>query len=287
MTGPLELELETPACALCGGDGFRVRFTGASFEPHRVVRCTDCGFHYLSPRPTEAALLPLYEDDGYWSSHETGGYGDYLEQERSLRSTYRRLLRNLSRLDLVGGSVLEVGCAHGFFLDEARPWFERREGTDFSPAALAAAAKVADRVYEGGLDQVPRDARFDLVISTQVIEHLHRPLEFVEEQVTRLRPGGAVVVATPHMGGPLQRALGRRWPSFKIPEHLSYFDPRSLETLMERAGLRRIRPVPHPHAFPLTLIAAKLGVRIGGRLGAIPVWVPWTTFALTGSASAQ
>jgi SAM-dependent methyltransferase len=280
---PPELELETPDCPMCSTDSFRVRFSGPGFEPYRVVRCTACGFHYLSPRPTEAAIRSLYEDDDYWVSHETGGYSDYRLQERPLRLTYCKLLRGLARLGMTGGAMLEVGCAHGFLLDEARPFFERREGTELSGAAATAAAELADRVYEGGLDRVPRERRFDLVISTQVIEHLHHPLEFIEQQAARLKRGGRVVVATPFMGGPLQRVMGRRWPSFKIPEHISYFDPRSLRGLMERAGLEEIRRLPYAHAFPLALIASKLGLEIGGRLGALSLWVPWTTFALAGT----
>jgi SAM-dependent methyltransferase len=277
------LELETPCCPICGAEAYRIRFAGAGFDPYRVVRCTGCGFHFLSPRPTEAALRPLYEDPDYWASHSSGGYGDYHEQERSLRLTYRRLLGALARLGMTGGALLEAGCAHGFLLDEARPYFERREGTELSSTAAAAAASHADAVHLGGLEAVPREDRFDTVISTQVIEHLHRPLAFIEEQAARLRPGGWVVAATPFMGGPLQRIMGRRWPSFKIPEHISYFDPDSLRRLMGRAGLHRITSVPYPHAFPLSLIASKFGWKIRGRLGETAIWVPWTTFALAGS----
>jgi hypothetical protein len=76
--------------------------------------------------------------------------------------------------------------------------------------------------------------------------------------------------------------MGRRWPSLKAPEHILYFDYRSLSSLMRRAGLSDIRRLPYPHAFPLSLIAAKFGFKLPPWLGHIKVWVPATTVAAYG-----
>jgi hypothetical protein len=84
------------------------------------------------------------------------------------------------------------------------------------------------------------------------------------------------------MGSIWQRTLGSRWPSFKIPEHLLYFDLRSLERLLQDAGLVDIRRLPWLHAFPLALVARKLGVWVPERLGRRILWIPGTTLALTG-----
>jgi SAM-dependent methyltransferase len=282
VSAAVELPLEEPGCALCGGLDAAPAIAHPSFDPYRIVRCCACGLAYLSPRPTEAAMRALYERDDYYEAEGASGYASYREQEAALRLTFRRLLRSLARRGLIGGSLLEVGCGHGYLLDEAAAWFDRREGTEYSAAAAQAAARRADRIYRGGIEAVSPDARYDLVVSNQVIEHVHQPRAFLAAQVTRLRPGGAVLVATPWMGSPWQRVLGRRWPSFKVPEHVFYFDRRSLSALMRSAGLDRIREVPYPHAFPLSLVAAKLGLQVGGRAGRLSIWIPATTLALVG-----
>lgn len=76
--------------------------------------------------------------------------------------------------------------------------------------------------------------------------------------------------------------MGRRWPSFKVPEHVLYFDFHTLCLLMSRAGLRDIRRLAYPHAFPLGLITAKFGLTVPPALARVKVWVPATTVAAYG-----
>jgi hypothetical protein len=89
------------------------------------------------------------------------------------------------------------------------------------------------------------------------------------------------------MNSPLRKVMGRRWPSFKIPEHILYFDAKSLSDLMEKAGLTNVRALPYPHAFPLALIASKLGLPLPRVFGNVNVWVPTTTVAAYGSIASR
>jgi SAM-dependent methyltransferase len=134
----------------------------------------------------------------------------------------------------------------------------------------------------GGVEQLPSEARFDCVLATQVIEHVYDPLSFVRSLVRHVKPGGHVVLATPDIGGALRRLMGRRWPSFKVPEHVVYFDFNSLESLMRRGGVEKISRMPYPHAFPMGLISAKFGLSLSPALGRLNVWVPATTVAAHG-----
>jgi len=283
-TADKEGNLEYPVCPLCGSDRreFLFRLNG----PYKIARCAACGVHYLHPRLIEGAIRDAYQQSSYYQGG-TCGYADtsYNDQERALRATFKRLLNNLSRRGLTGGDVLEVGCGYGYLLDEARTYFDLRVGTDFSGAAAATARATGAEVFVGGIEEVPRDSRFDCVIATQVIEHVYQPLFFVEQLVNHTKSGGHIVLATPDMGGVLRKTMGRRWPSFKVPEHVLYFDSRTLSMLMSRVGLRDVRRLPYPHAFPLGLIAAKFRLRMPPLLARVNVWVPATTVAVYGTVS--
>lgn len=219
-----------------------------------------------------------YSEASYFEGSD-GGYADYATQEESLRATFRKLLEAMDRRDLCGGRLLEVGCGYGFFLDESKPYFERRDGTEFSRAAASKASDGADEIYLGGLEALPRSARYDCIVALQVIEHVYDPLAFVKRLRVHLSAGGVLLLSTPNMGSAWRKTLGSRWPSFKIPEHVAFYDARTLQRLLHEAGLDNAQLVPHPHAFSFEEIFGKLGLRRLGRF--VPGWMvlPGTVIA--------
>jgi SAM-dependent methyltransferase len=226
-------------------------------------------------------MMTLYSQDDYFSGSE-GGYTDYSAQEPALRATFRRLLENLDARHKTGGDLLEIGCGFGYLLDESKPYFQRRVGTDFSAGAVEQARAIGDEVFVGGIESIRKGEAFDCVIATHVIEHVYNPREFVEAILSVLKPGGCMVIAAPDMGSIWRKVMGKRWPSFKLPEHILYFDKRTLPDLMKQCGASEIEPVPYPHAFPLPLIASKVGLGLPASLNRYSLWLPGTTTAFIG-----
>lgn len=275
-------ELEVPDCPMCGASA---RITRYRFPPYAVVRCAVCRFHYLSPRLPEQAMLDLYRSGEYFEGGEVG-YQSYSDQEPALRATFRRVTRELVRSGFAGGDLLEVGCGYGFLLEEAKGSFRSVIGTEFSEGAAAAARSRGLDVVTGGLDALPdANRQFDCIVSAHVVEHVYDPRAFVGTLRGRLHPGGALVLGTPDIGSGWRRTMHRRWPSFKIPEHVLYFDRRSLARLLRESGMEDIHTFPYPHSFPLALVIRKLGLQsLAKRLGRIsrtPIWLPATTLALS------
>ncbi len=225
-------------------------------------------------------MLERYRTASYFAG-PGAGYSNYEAQEATLRRTFRSFLRELDRRGSLHGRLLEVGCAYGYFLEEARRYFSVRVGTDFSPEALAKAAPAADRVVLGGLADLRPGELFEFAAVIHVIEHIYEPVRFLEELRLRLVPGGRVLVATPDFGSLWRHLLGRRWPFFKVPEHVAFFDRATLPALLRRAGFEAPVPLAYPSLFPLGLVAEKVGLRLGGALHGWPVWIPATSIAFS------
>lgn len=275
--------VETPPCPLCGSADAARTFQN-EFRPFALARCRGCSFHYLSPRASHATLMARYRDASYYSDSDGGGsgYDDYAAQGVALGKTFARMTAELRRRGWTGGDLLEIGCGYGYFLEQARASFRAVEATEYSPGGCERAGKHADRVFAGGLESVPPGARYDLVVAFQVLEHIYDPRAFVRGVRERLRPGGRAVFGVPDMGSPWRHVLGARWPSFKIPEHVLYFDRTTLHRLLIEEGFTGVEAVPYPHAFPAPLLARKFGLRLPARFGASTVWVPRTTIAAAG-----
>jgi len=93
--------------------------------------------------------------------------------------------------------VLDVGAATGYIglaIRDARPAFL----AGVEPDAEARAALRYDRVHES-LDAVPEGERFGLALLLDVIEHVQRPRELLEQTAACLEPGGVLLVSVPNV----------------------------------------------------------------------------------------
>jgi SAM-dependent methyltransferase len=101
-----------------------------------------------------------------------------------------------------GARWLDLGCAYGFLVEEARAAGFRACGLDASHFAVAQARAhapgVAGRLVAGHAERLPfGDARFDVVTAFDLLEHVPEPVEVIREAARVLRPGGLFLAATP------------------------------------------------------------------------------------------
>jgi SAM-dependent methyltransferase len=236
-------ELEEPDCPLCGPGSTRV--LRHAFPPFGVVECERCSLHFLSPRLAAARMMELYQDPEYWDSDVAGrGYDEYLEVRGNWLRTFGRRLREIAR-HATPGRALDVGCGPGFFVEAALGAGWDAWGVDPSSYAVSLARRtLGDRVSVGVVEASGYPpASFDLVTAFDAFEHVYWPVRFLEAAHALLRPAGLLAITTPDVTSLLARLSGRRWVSFKVPEHVCYWSPatmlRALGELFEVVDLRR------------------------------------------------
>lgn len=270
--------LEITDCPMCSSkESVSTKFVFGEFE---VVRCQMCELWYLSPRMTEVEMIKFYSQSSYFAGGSEGGYSNYSVQEMGLRQTFRRFLNILVKRGLTGGDLLEVGCGYGYLLVEARSLFNRRIGTDFSTEAVKHARNNCDEVYIGGIERIPQEMSFDVIISVGVLEHVYQPIDFVEKLSCHLNENGVLILATPDFGSFWRLIFGKKWPSFKIPEHVTFWDKKTLSRLFSMTGFNEMQTIPYPHAFPISLVMEKLGFSVPDFIGEHTIWLPATTVAM-------
>lgn len=211
-----------------------------SISGHRVVCCDDCRFVFLNPQPSDAELATIYGGDYF-----LGGGSE--EQQRAVseikRATARLYLGEISRYrGAEPGTVLEVGCGMGEFLSEAESAGWNVTGVEYSSKSCEQARRGLQRgsVLCGELAQAGLPGgRFDLCVLADVIEHVRNPLAFLQEVHRLLKPGGTVFIATPSLDSWSARLMGMNWMEFK-PEHLCYFESRSIQTALFKGGFRQV-----------------------------------------------
>lgn len=99
-------------------------------------------------------------------------------------------------------SLVDVGCGYGDFLFRYLKKTPREfYGVEGNPARQAKAGELGIKAV--GCDLNGRwpfeDGKFDVVFSSQVIEHVHNTLMFVEETYRVLQPGGTAIIASENL----------------------------------------------------------------------------------------
>ena len=159
-------------------------------------------------------------------------------------------------------AVLDAGCGDGLYLEaigthDGAP--DRLVGCDISRRILETAWATAERsgvepeLAHANLERLPfADEEFDLVLCTQVIEHLLDPAAGVRELARVLKSRGTLVITTDNARNLVTkalnvphdlavRALGWRGRRLKVHFPHASFTPDAFATLVRGAGLQPIR----------------------------------------------
>jgi SAM-dependent methyltransferase len=156
-----------------------------------------------------------------------------------LRLLYRWRTRSWSRLMERPGAALEVGCGDGFMLDVLRRRGWQVVGTERTDAAASYARSVLGlEVITGGLQALPPESRFDLIILFQVLEHVPDTLATLRQCAQLLKPEGILVIGVPNLNSWQARLCGAQWLHLDVPRHLWHFSPSSLSVALKTADLR-------------------------------------------------
>ena len=216
---------------------------------------TDCGLVWLDPMPRPDEIYKAYST---YYTHQDKGRKDSASRKKGLRIRllrfYKRLLKTLIGTgrerdnhylmylrDTPPGRLLEIGCGSGKRLSRLAALGWQVEGQEVDEKAWAAAkAKYPFHVHLGELKKLGLAAdSFDAVVMNHVIEHVHAPVELMEEARRLIKPGGMLILNTPNAESQEHGIFKDRWFSLDPPRHLHLFSPRSLSLLARSSGFAK------------------------------------------------
>lgn len=150
---------------------------------YEIVRCVACGLVYVEGAARLGRTRDLYSSSYFKRENpHRYGYEDYVADRpihwRNAQDILGRLERCVARS---ARRLLDVGCAHGFFLEAARERGWTTFGVDVSPDAVEYARfKLGLTVTEGEVEDCGlAPGSLDVVSLIGSIEHLADPMKTV------------------------------------------------------------------------------------------------------------
>lgn len=204
-----------------------------------LVRCHDCKLVHATG----------HYDAGFLADEYYGGRAAVFGAVASRPGVDRKHLE-LARYDRItkgwlgevaksGGRALDIGCHTGLLLDALRERGLETWGVERSPAALIA-QQAGHQVLHCDLEGQPveLEERFELIMSTHVVEHLRTPVRVLKWISGHLAPKGRALIEVPNWGDLLRPLWGKHYRPLELGDHISFFTGTTLAYAANEAGLR-------------------------------------------------
>jgi 2-polyprenyl-3-methyl-5-hydroxy-6-metoxy-1,4-benzoquinol methylase len=250
------------ACNLCGNAEAETLFAARDNQFRKggifnIVKCKECGFVYINPRPDMEEMKRSYEETPYYTHAEPElvkkdirwklkrlAFAEHFKlpgrRKMTAKIVYALLKKKIAVLSEARGkgTVLDIGCGNGVMLSifEEAGW--RTFGVEPDEiAARQAKGLLKGDVFPGTLFEAKYPANyFDMVTLVQVLEHMPDPIAILQECLKILKKNGILIVGVPNFDSYDSNIFKESWSSLQVPAHLYHFTWKTLEKSLQKAG---------------------------------------------------
>tara|TARA_X000000950_G_scaffold283819_1_gene385522 strand:+ start:405 stop:1451 length:1047 start_codon:yes stop_codon:yes gene_type:complete len=214
-------------------------------DKYKILNCKNCGFIHAVPIPKKDYLEKYYLKK-YYSQKRKLNY--FKEQNKNLtwwKNIFKDRINKFEKILGHKGTILDIGCGPGFFLKYAKSKGWKVMGIEPSLRAYEHAKKKLNLNIERlNIDQIASigDLKFDVIYSHGVLEHLRKPIEYINLLNNYLKKKGIVFTSVANDFNLFQYSYtyGKKIKPWWIipPEHINYFNVNSIQKLFHKRGFR-------------------------------------------------
>jgi len=205
---------------------------------YRLYRCPSCGLVETKLGIPYKQFVRKFYDRGYFlGDNGAGAYKNYEKDKPYITANMRSVLSRI-RLFKQKGMLLDVGSAYGYFVELTLQNGFDAYGFDPSSHAVSHVLKeVRNRIYQHSVSEASyKKQSFDVISMLDVFEHLSDPISDLKKLRSFLKDDGIIVIATGDTGSLAARFLKRRWTFYIPPQHLFFFNKKTITETLQRAG---------------------------------------------------
>src|SRR3990167_4169207 len=191
--------VEARNCPVCNSSNYSFLFNNSGGT---YVKCDDCTMVFTNPVFSTSALKNYYENlntgQGEIVANENAFYTEIYKTGLNVISTYKSK-----------GSILDMGCSCGFFLDLAKKEGWKTSGIELSIAEGEVCKKKGHVLYHQPLEEINLGEKFDVITLWDVFEHIPNGKKQLELLADNLVKDGMIFMQIPSSGSLAAKILKR------------------------------------------------------------------------------
>lgn len=242
------MKIKAEDCYLCQKTKPQFFFKKLGYS---ILRCPNCKLLSLDFQTNYQSFIESYYQEGYFAGDpKIRAYENYAQEKVNIIKNAQKIFKTI-RLYKKSGNLLDVGCAMGFFLEEAEQNNFKAYGVEISEyAAQVAQKKFGNRIYIGSVENFLTNQRskdmfknlyFDIIILSDFIEHVNDPRKILKDLRKIIKKDGIIIIQTGDADSLWARLMGKNWHFFAPPQHLYFFSKSTLTKLLSQAGYKVVR----------------------------------------------
>ena len=214
-----------PHCPVCSSKSLFYKLLQELY----LYKCQGCGSYFYHP-------LPHFEYEAVSAPHSLKWYvtrdANLMFFADLLTAAYRAVIVQFPQKKREDVALLEVGCAYGFLLDMANIIYGwRTVGLEPGEYGLEGASQLGVCIHPTYAEHYKGVKKFDIVITSEVIEHTTDPTKFLAAISEHLTEDGLLLVETPNA-----RCDTLRNAEFGPGQHTVIFSKEGLGLALSRVG---------------------------------------------------
>lgn len=215
-----------------------------SNEKFTIVKCENCDFLFTNPRP-EAVDLGKYYKSSEYISHSNNKKGFINSIYQTVRAYTLNKKFKLIQEFKKQGSILDIGCATGEFLNvfQKAKWNTYGIEPDSDARSLAISNFKLDVFSEEKLFDFAENS-FDVITMWHVLEHVSLLNERVLEVFRLLKDDGFAFIALPNANSFDAKKYEKFWAAYDVPRHLYHFTSGTFNKLIEKHNFEIVEILP-------------------------------------------
>jgi SAM-dependent methyltransferase len=243
-------------CKICKSD-LQLKYSGVSDINFKMTKdifdwyeCKVCSSLQIMSRSKEENLDKYYDN---YIPHK----GGVKKRKLGRVSNLSIIVDQIEKFSKSGKfSLIDIGCGSGSVLYNLRLLYPDSNlcGVDYNiEESEKNLATSSVELFQGELDSIPKNIKFDFIINSQLLEHIDSPETYRSFLCRHSHVSTVVVLDIPNISSTSYKFFGKYWVHLDTPRHRVHYTVDSIKILLDNFLLKEKRFFGDNYAYTSSL----------------------------------